>query len=253
MASVILLLVSIAISFAVVRVGAVALELTGIPWDQAKFQALSAFTNSGFTTRESEEITRHPIRRRIASILIVLGNAGLVAVVGSFAGSLLNPEPLQPVLNLGLILGGIGVLAWIAHGRWLGHRLRRAAKQWLDRRYRISQWSPHDLLHLDEGFALTRFAVSTDSPAVGRRLADLRLKDHVVQILAIERGDGFQPVPRGDDRVQVDDRLVVFGRAAAIEHLFEPEEVEALEVVETEGTLDAEGTAGPSGSPGQRD
>jgi Trk-type K+ transport system membrane component len=129
MTPVIVLLVTIAISFVMVRVGAVAFELTGIPWDQAKFQALSAFTNSGFTTRESEEITRHPVRRRIASILIVLGNAGLVAVVGGFASSLLNPQPFQSVLNLALILGGVGILVWIGHGRWVGRHLRRAAKR----------------------------------------------------------------------------------------------------------------------------
>ena len=52
-----LLLIFIAVSFIVVRIGAAALELTGLSWDQAKFQALSAFTNAGFTTRESEQIT----------------------------------------------------------------------------------------------------------------------------------------------------------------------------------------------------
>jgi hypothetical protein len=240
----ILLLVSVAISFAVVRVGAVAFELTGMPWDQAKFQALSAFTNSGFTTQESEEITRHPVRRRIASILIVLGNAGLVAVVGSFAGSMLNPEPLQPLINLAFILGGIGLLVWIGHGGWLGQRLRRSAQAWLERRYRLSQWSPHDLLHLDQGFALTLFAVPEDSPVLGRRLVDLRLKDHVVQVLAIERGRDFVAVPRGEDRFQAGDQLVVFGRADAIEHLFEPEEAAMLELVETAESGEPEPTAG---------
>lgn len=241
MTAVVILLVSIAISFVVVRVGAVALELTGIPWDQAKFQALSAFTNSGFTTQESEEITRHPMRRRIASTLIVLGNAGLVAVVGSFAGSMLNPRPIESVLNLALILGGLGLLVWIGHGRWLGQHLRRAAKGWLDRRYRLSEWSPRDLLRLDRGFSLTRFVVPDDSPALGRRLSELRLKDNVVQVLAVERGGEFLPVPRGQDRFLAGDRLVVFGRSEAIARLFDPEESEALGVVETEEALEPQG------------
>jgi hypothetical protein len=86
--AVVILLLSIAVSFIVVRIGAVAFELTGIPWQQAKFQALSAFTNCGYTTREAEDVVRHPVRRRIATIMIVLGNAGLVAVIGSFAGSI---------------------------------------------------------------------------------------------------------------------------------------------------------------------
>jgi hypothetical protein len=237
MTPVIILLLSIVISFVAVRVGAVALELTGMPWDQSKFQALSAFTNTGFTTREAEEITVHPARRRVVTILIVFGNAGLVAVVGSFAGSMLTTRPFEALGNVGLIIAGVGLLAWIGHGEWVGRHLRRAAKAWLDKRYRLSDSSPHDLLHLDEGFALTRFVVTADSPALGRRLADLRLKDYTVQILAIERGAEFNPIPRGDDRVREGERLIVYGRRSAIEHLFEPEWMAALEVTETEASI----------------
>jgi hypothetical protein len=237
MTAVVILLLSIVVSFVAVRVGAVALELTGMTWDQSKFQALSAFTNSGFTTRESEEITTHPARRRIVTILIVLGNAGLVAVVGSFAGSMLTTQPLQAMGNVGLIIAGVGLLAWIGHTKWVGQHLRHAAQTWLDKHYQLSEWSPHDLLHLDEGFALTRFVVNTDSPVLGRRLADLRLKDYTVQILAVERGAEFHPIPRGEDRIRAGDRLVVFGRRSAIEHLFEPEWMAALEVTETEASM----------------
>ncbi len=246
MTPVVILLISIAISFVVVRVGAVAFELTGIPWDQAKFQALSAFTNSGFTTAESEEITRHPMRRRIASLLIVLGNAGFVAVVGGFAGSLLNPQPQGSMVNLLTLLLGIGVLAWLAHRPWAGQYLRRTAKGWLDQRYRLSEWSPHDLLRLGQGYALTRFRVPDDSPALGRKLTDLRLKDHVIQVLAIERGQAFYAIPRGDDQFQAGDRLVVFGRAEAIERLFEPEASAALEIVESDALEKSAGGASVS-------
>jgi hypothetical protein len=86
--------------------------------------------------------------------------------------------------------------------------------------------------------------IETDmTPVVFLLVSDLRLKDHVVQILAIERGGDFQPVPRGEDRCQAGDRLVVFGRARAIEHLFEPEETATLEVVETEESGEADRVA----------
>ena len=233
MTAVVILLLSIVISFVVVRVGAAAFELTGMPWDQAKFQALSAFTNSGFTTAESEEITRHPMRRRVAAILIVLGNAGLVAVIGGFAGSLVSERPLEPLLNLSVVLGGVGLLVWISRGHWVGRRLRHAAKEWLDRRYQLSAWSPGDLLHLDEGYSLARCAIAGDSPLVGHRLGELQLKDRVVQILAIERSDDFTPVPRSEEQLRAGDELVVFGRATEIERLFGAEQSAMLEVIET--------------------
>lgn len=44
-----LFIVAIGISFVVVRIGAVAFNLTGMAWSQAKFQALSCFSGTGFS------------------------------------------------------------------------------------------------------------------------------------------------------------------------------------------------------------
>src|SRR4051794_41975718 len=49
----------------------------------ARFQARSAFTGSGFTTRESESVVDHPVRRKVIMWLMLLGNAGVVAAAGS--------------------------------------------------------------------------------------------------------------------------------------------------------------------------
>src|SRR4030042_2792746 len=76
------------ISFIVVRIGAIAFQLTGLEWSLAKFQALSCFSGTGFTTKESELIVSNPQRRKIASVLIVLGKAGLVTYIATFANSI---------------------------------------------------------------------------------------------------------------------------------------------------------------------
>jgi hypothetical protein len=46
--SVVLLIVFICISYLVVRIGAIALEMTGMERSRARFQALSAFPQSGY-------------------------------------------------------------------------------------------------------------------------------------------------------------------------------------------------------------
>ncbi|HKK31544.1 MAG TPA: potassium transporter TrkA, partial [Alphaproteobacteria bacterium] len=51
------------LSLIVVRVGAEALTLTGLSRQEAKFQARSAWTGTGFTTTESEDVVSHPVRR----------------------------------------------------------------------------------------------------------------------------------------------------------------------------------------------
>ena len=67
-------LLVIIISFLVIRAGTIALMMTGMDRKKASFQALSAFTRAGFTTREAEAVVNNPQRRRIITWLIILGN-----------------------------------------------------------------------------------------------------------------------------------------------------------------------------------
>lgn len=217
-----LLLLAIAVSFVVVRIGAVALELTGVAWDHAKFQALSAFTNCGFTTRESEEIARHPLRRRIISFMIVTGNAGLITTVASFASSLSQPQPVQAVRNLAIIAVGIAAIVWIANLDSVKTTVHRYVGQWLARRYPVESWTADDLLHLDKGYVLTRFALPTNSAAVGRTLRQLRLKQNGVQLLAVERGGDFHAVPSGEFELASADELIVYGGLTEVKRLLQP-------------------------------
>ena len=68
MGAAITLLVILTVSVFIVRVAAVALRLTGMPAEVARFQARSAFSGTGFTTSESEAIVNHPIRRRLIGL-----------------------------------------------------------------------------------------------------------------------------------------------------------------------------------------
>jgi hypothetical protein len=83
MAAAFSLFIIITISVILVRIGAVALRLTGLPEHVARFQALSAFTGTGYTTQESTVVVNHPTRRRIIGILMLAGNAGIVTIIAS--------------------------------------------------------------------------------------------------------------------------------------------------------------------------
>ena len=75
------LLLVVAISLLITRVATVILTATGMSRESARFQARSAFSGSGFTTRESETVVDHPVRRRVIGTLMLLGSAGTVAVI----------------------------------------------------------------------------------------------------------------------------------------------------------------------------
>ena len=234
--AVLLLLLVIFVSYTAVHIGAVALELTGIPWDVARFQALSAFSNCGFTTRESEDVTRHPVRRRIVSYLIIFGNAGIVTTIGTFASSMVQGNLGRTLINVGAIAAGLTLILWIARRQGVTDRIRRSATRWLSKRYKFTADRADELLRLHEGYGLTRIKLEQNSPAIGQTLKDLSLKDHLVQVLAIERDSRYMPIPRGDDKLCAHDRLIVYGDENQITAVFAPESEERLTLTTMEHT-----------------
>ena len=69
-----------AISVTIVRVASVILRHTGLPDHVARLQSISAMSGAGFTTTESELIVNHPIRRRVITWLMIIGNLGIASV-----------------------------------------------------------------------------------------------------------------------------------------------------------------------------
>ena len=59
------LLLVASLSLLVIRVGSVALSMTGLSEEVASFQSLSAFSGAGFTTEEAERTIAYPARRRV--------------------------------------------------------------------------------------------------------------------------------------------------------------------------------------------
>lgn len=104
--------VLMSVSVLIMRVAAVALRHTGLSDTTARFQALSAFTGTGFTTSEAETLVNYPIRRRIVSILIVIGNMGLLTVFATLVASLVHTdgEVAAVVTQLAWLVGGMALL-----------------------------------------------------------------------------------------------------------------------------------------------
>jgi hypothetical protein len=89
-----LVIIAIA-SLLVVRLGTTALVLTGLERDTSEFQAYSAFFGVGFTTRESEHVVNHPVRRRIVQHLILAGQVGLTSVIVPLVVTFVNIKSMR--------------------------------------------------------------------------------------------------------------------------------------------------------------
>jgi len=216
-------------SFIIVRIGAVAFQLTGLEWSLAKFQSLSCFSGTGFTTKESELITGDPRRRRIASILIVLGNAGLVTMIASaasaldpnqiliarFSESLLPvsiPHPIVPWINLAVIILGFLIIYKISTNKRIAFKLTRYVRTKARKKEFFKPVSFEELLLLTGGYGISRIDVCDNDPLINKPLAESGLRKSDITVLAIVRDNATTPNPPADMTIQQGDELVVFGK-----------------------------------------
>lgn len=98
--SVFVFIAIIVIVYFVIKIGAAAFELTGLNSEQANFQSVSAFTGTGFTTREAELVTAHKDRRKVASVLMILGNAGFVTLIATLVTTINTSGPVTPIIPI---------------------------------------------------------------------------------------------------------------------------------------------------------
>ena len=211
-------LIVVLVSLLVARVGTVALTLTGMSRESARFQARSAFFGVGFTTTEAEAVVDHPVRRRIIMWLILLGNAGVVTTMGtlliSFAG---RGDRLTAVV---VLVAGVAVLAALAASRpvdaALTRVIRHALRRWSD--IDVRDWS--GLLELEGGYTVAELEVEAEDWIAGRALSDLTLRDEGIVVLGIHRrGGGYLGAPDGDHVIRPGDVLTVYGREDRVEEI----------------------------------
>ncbi len=221
MIAILSLLVTLTLSLLVTRIGAMALMLTGISREMARFQARSAFSGVGYTTTESESITTHPVRRQIVMVLMLLGNIGIAAGVATMMVSLMKTTEAENWWwNVGMLTLGLVVL-WIAgSSRWVERNLNRAIAYGLTRWGRLEVRDYVALLQLRDGYAVTELLVERLDWLANKTLVDLRLPTEGVLVLGIQRADGsYLGAPTAETLIEVGDTVVLYGPIHRVEEL----------------------------------
>jgi uncharacterized transporter YbjL len=223
MLSIISLLVIITLSILVTRIATVALTLTGLSKESARFQARSAFTGVGFTTAESEEVVNHPVRRRILLLLMLLGNVGIVSAMSSLILSFLrNGEAVSMFWRMALLFAGVALLWVVAVSPWVDRRLSRIISWALSRYTRVEVRDLSRLLNLSGEYSVTELQVQPTDWLAEQTLEALKLRDEGVLILGILRKEGaYLGAPNGGTKIQPGDTLILYGRSRALDRLDE--------------------------------
>lgn len=219
------LLTVLTISLLVTRVATMALMLTGMSRESARFQARSAFTGCGFTTSEAEDIVGHPVRRRIVMLLMLLGNLGIGAVVATIIVTMMGTtqsDPSDQLLNFLTLVVGLFLLWVAATSQYLERRLNIAIA-WVLRRWGNLQVRDFvAVLQLQGGFAVSELVVEPQDWIADKTLIELRLPTEGVLVLGLQRpGKPYVGAPTGETTIEAGDTLIVYGRVERIEELDE--------------------------------
>jgi len=221
MAYVGILLIAILVSFIVVRIGGFALQLTGIEPDVARFQALSAFSGTGFTTREAERVVGHKTRRRIVTILIILGNAGMVTVIATLVASFTQVSGYTWFfIRLAIIIGGIFILYQLIIRSNVGQRIL----DWLQRpvmnQILREASAVEEIFHVEKDWAISLVLIREKSRGIGLSVADITTEGEI-EVLGIDRVGTYLTRPNREEKIAKGDRLLVYANRKSVKQILD--------------------------------
>jgi hypothetical protein len=201
----------------------------------AKFQALSCFSGTGFTTKESELITSDKQRRKIATILIILGNAGFVIMIATLASSVFPqktilsklsesflpvdiPPDLVKWVNLAIIIIVVYVIYRVFTHEKFVRKMTTFLRKKIIKKEIFQKVSFEELLLATGGYGISRIMVSSGSPVLNKTLAKSQLREYDIMVLATVRGGETIPNPAANMKILLNDELICFGKLENIKN-----------------------------------
>jgi len=210
-------LLVIAISVLVVKIATIALKMTGMDEKKAHFQALSAFTGTGFTTRDSELILDNNIRRKIIMVLMILGNAGLITVITTIVISFGRSNVLPFLLNVGIVLIVIIVLYKISANKGVTKFLNDKIESGLEKSPPFRRRPIEEIVRIAKNYGIAEVNINKHCQDLGKTLSESSFRENDILILAIERENSVIPAPKATDQINIDDTLICYGKLSNIE------------------------------------
>ncbi|QUH27151.1 TrkA C-terminal domain-containing protein [Serpentinicella alkaliphila] len=196
----------------IVEVLSIALKVTGLDIDKARFQVISIITHTGFTTRESELITQHPTRRRIAMGLMLISYVGAAVLISI----IVNAFQTQQTFIYFAIYSSVFLLFsnLLIRNKYIVTKFERFLEIKLRRRMKVySKYKTvEEVLKLNDEYGVLDFVIGENSMLVGVTLQQAQLKDNYIQVLNIDRGSHIIHFPKNDFSFMVGDKVLVYGQ-----------------------------------------
>jgi len=188
--------------------------MTGVSKELARFQARSAFTGVGYTTREAERMMDYPARRRILMTLMLVGNAGIITAVSSLVLSFVDVQGLEALERLLWVVGGVVALWLVALSKWVEKQMHRMVHWLLRRGTDLEIVDYTSLLRVSSDYSVRELKVEEGDWLARRELRELGLTDEGVVVLGIVRHDSghYVGAPQPGAELYPGDVAILYGR-----------------------------------------
>lgn len=199
----------------------ISMKVTGLPRDKARFQVISLLTSTGFTTRESELITQHPTRRKIAErIMIFKYFAGIIGTATLFNAFINSVAKKTEIFDVVIWIALLSVIFIIMGNRWIINKIDSFVEyQLMKQSEAYKKRFKSKNLWTTEEFGIVDIVLSEASYLIGIKLKDSGLKSNFIQVLQVDKGDMHYPFPKADYVFEVGDRLTIYGNLSNIKML----------------------------------
>ena len=218
MAAILSVIAVVLISMLINRFATIALSLTGMSREEARFQARAAMSGVGLTTRSPDDIVAHPVRRRIVFGLMIVGSAGIVTAVASLVLSFRGGTTDTRAMRAGVLIGALFIVWLLSRTSPVDRALSRGIA-WVLRRQGFATRDYGTVLDLSGDYAVAELHVRDADWVANRSLRKLRLRDEGVIVMGIQRAGTYLGAPGPDTVIEPDDTLVIYGREARIAEL----------------------------------
>lgn len=197
----------------IMEIAASALRLTGLDIHTARFQALSALTGTGFTTKETELVMTNRQRRRIVMFLMVLGPIGFITILGSVIFSFEEDVIINQLIMIILVFL---IILLITRSKKLMAFFHRSIEKQLKKRRYPRRVALEQVLQLNKDYGVCEVKIDKRSKYLDRQLSDTDFKEKGFVVLAIDRSGSLIAVPKGSDFLKEEDVIIVFGNLQSL-------------------------------------
>ncbi|MFD2612517.1 potassium transporter TrkA [Paenibacillus gansuensis] len=208
----------LAIIFLVVEICVILMRLTGLDREISRFQVVSMLTGTGFTTKESELILRHPARRKIGIFLILFGVFSLAVIISSLSTMISEHLKGQETIWITIMLAILWVCLRIPK---LQRKLAGFFEHKIVEHFDLHEVAVREVLFLDEDDWLVDVPLFEGSEWIGLKPEDMLAEEDDVQLLFIHRGERKIRGKRMTEILAEGDILYMYGNRFEIGVRFE--------------------------------